>query len=270
MRLDVNAQGLLLAQSVLASLSGAQTRKALATALNDAAFEVRRVMQDEMRTVFDRPTEYILRSPRVRMAKPDALSATVEPTYAGGKGMDPQKILNAQAWGGRRSDKRSEVALRRVGILPRGYQVVIPATPFPGSDDGRGNLRGPFLAQLISYFQAFGEQGYKANMKDKRRRQIHKGTKKTAGRRYFVAYGGLRAGGRTTQRGESDQRASSLAPGVWAASGTGGVNVRPVLMFVKTGSYSVRLDTERIASRADVHNYLERRIRFRIREAAGV
>ena len=245
---------------VVHGLSGQQAAQAYAKAINDTAFEVRRAMQEEMRQVFDRPTDYILRSPRVRMAKPAKLSASIEPAYVGGKGVDPQKILNAQTMGGRRGDKRSEAALRRVGILPGGYQTAIPATPFPGSDDGRGNLRGPFLVQLISYLQAFGEQGYKANMSEKSYKRVHKGTKKAVGRRYFVAYGRLRP----------DTSTGHLAPGIWAASGTGGVDVRPVLMFVKTGSYSVRLDMDRVAKRADAQNYLERRIRFRIREAAGV
>lgn len=245
---------------VLHGLSGQQAAQAYVKAINDTAFEVRRAMQEEMRQVFDRPTDYILRSPRVRMAKPGKLSASIEPAYAGGKGVDPQKILNAQTWGGHRSDKRSEAALRRVGGLPSGYQTAIPATPFPGSDDGRGNLRGPFLVQLISYLQAFGEQGYKANMSEKGYKRVHKGTKKAVGRRYFVAYGRLRP----------DSSAGHLAPGIWAASGTGGVDVRPVLMFVKAGSYSVRLDMDRVAKRADAETYLERRIRFRIREAAGV
>ena len=44
----------------------------------------------------------------------------------GGKGIDPQQILRAQEVGGRRHDKRSEKALRRVGILPNGYQTAIP------------------------------------------------------------------------------------------------------------------------------------------------
>ena len=51
------------------------------------------------------------------------LSVTIEPTYMGGKGIDPQKILDAQTWGGRRRDKRSEVALKRAGILSAGYQT---------------------------------------------------------------------------------------------------------------------------------------------------
>ena len=256
-------------------LTGAQAAKAYAKALNDTGFEIRRAMQDEMRAVFDRPTDYILRSPFVRMATAAKLSVTIEPTYMGGKGVDPQKILDAQTWGGRRRDKRSEVALKRAGILPAGYQTAIPdearGGPYPGSDDGKGNLRGPFLVQLISYFQAFGEQGYKANMSDKGYLRVHRGTKKQAGRRYFVTYGKTRGGPRITQKGEQDERTAHLAPGIWAASGTGGADVRPVLMFVRPGrGYQPRFDMDKVAKRADATVYLERRIRYRLREAAGV
>ena len=256
-------------------LTGAQAAKAYAKALNDTGFEIRRAMQDEMRAVFDRPTDYILRSPFVRMATAAKLSVTIEPTYMGGKGIDPQKILDAQTWGGRRRDKRSEVALKRAGILPAGYQTAIPdearGGPYPGSDDGKGNLRGPFLVQLISYFQAFGEQGYKANMSDKGYLRVHRGTKKQGGRRYFVAYGKTRGGPRITQKGEQDERTAHLAPGIWAASGTGGADVRPVLMFVRPKrGYQPRFDMDKVARRADATAYLERRIRYRLREAAGV
>lgn len=269
-KLDAKVLGQADLLTALHGLTGEQAARAYAKALNDTGFQIRRAMQDEMRAVFDNPTDYILRSPRVRMAKPDKLSVTIEPAYMGGKGIDPQKILNAQTWGGRRRDKRSEVALRRVGILPTGMQIAIPATPYPGSDDGRGNLRGSFLVQIISYFQAFGEQGYRANMTEKRKHSIHKGTKRAAGRRYFVSYGATRGGARMTAKGEPDARAQHLAPGIWAASGTGGADVRPVIVFVKQGSYQPRLDMDKVAQRADAEDYLAKRIRFRIREAAGV
>ncbi|WP_371435925.1 hypothetical protein [Polaromonas sp.] len=263
-------QAELLAQ--LHGLTGSQAAGAYAKAINDTAFEVRRAMQAEMRAQFDRPTDYILRSPRVKMATAARLSASIAPDYMGGKGIDPQKILRAQGEGGTRRDKRSEVALRRVGILPNGMQTAIPATPYPGSDDGRGNLKGSFLVQLLAYFQAFADEGrgFKANMTEKGYKRVHKGTKKAAGRRYFVAYGKARGGARTTAMGEADARTSHLAPGIWAASGTGGADVRPVLMFVKRAHYSVRLQGEAIAKRADAQNYLEKRLRYRVREAAGV
>ena len=272
MRIEISAkmvgQAELLRQ--LHGLTGQQAARAYAKALNDTGFQVRRAMQDEMRSVFDRPTDYILRSPRVKMATPDRLSVTIEPAYMGGKGVDPQKILQAQGHGGVRRDKRSEVALRRAGILPAGMQTAIPETPYPGSDDGRGNLRGAFLVQLLSYFQAFGEQGYRANMTDKRKRSIHKGGKRAEGRRYFVSYGRMRGGARTTAKGEADGRTQHLAPGIWAAAGPGGVDVRPVLLFVRRASYRVRLDMDKVAKRADAESYLGRRIRYRLREAAGV
>jgi len=153
-----------------------------------------------------------------------------------------------------RADKRSESALRRAGILPRGYQTAIPREPYPGSDDGRGNLRGAFLQQLISYFQAYSEVGFKANMTDKRKRAIHKGTAKTTGRRYFVSYGKLRG--------------QHLAAGIWAAQGTHGADVRPVLMFVRAGNYRPRISMDGIAKASGAQEHLDKRVRFRVRELA--
>ena len=254
----------------LHGLTGEQAARAYAKALNDTGFEIRRAMQDEMRAVFDKPTDYIVRSPRVKMATPDKLTVTIEPVDRGRNGVHPQKILSAQTWGGRRRDKRSEVSLLRTGLLPAGCQVAIPEMPFPGSDDGRGNLKGRFLAHLIAYFSASGERGYAPNMTDKRKRSIHKGGKRATGRRYFVSYGAMRGGARMTAKGEADARAQHLPPGIWAASGTGGADVRPVLMFVKQGNYTPRLDMDKVAKRADAENYLGKRIRYRIREAAGV
>lgn len=255
---------------LLRDMAGPKARGAYAKALNDAGFHVRKTMQDEMRKRFDSVTPYMEKSVFVRRAMPDKLEVTIEPTYMGGKGVDPQKILQAQSFGGRRRDKRSEAALRRVGLLPAGYQTAIPREPFPGSEDGHGNIKGAFLVRLISYFQAFGEQGYRANMTDRRKRNLRNqqgigniATKKvyktTLGVRFFISFGRMR-----------DNRASHLRPGIWAASGTHDVSVRPVLMFVRPGAYVARLDMDAVNKAADTQNYLDRRVRFRIREAAGV
>jgi hypothetical protein len=259
MELKLQIKGLEKVQAQLRQLSGDQLRKAAADALNDAAFAVRGQMQKEIRTKFDRPTPYIEKSIQVEKARADRLAAWVEPTYMGGKGVDPQKILRAQFEGGPRRDKRSEVALRRVGILPGGYITVIPKKPFPGSDDGRGNLRGPFLVQLISYFQAFGEQGYRANMTTKRRSKLanygrtEDGYKTINGVVYFVSYGQLRG--------------THLAPGIWAKSGIHGSDVKPVVMFVRAGTYRARLSLDTILRDSKAQEVFERRMRFRIRQA---
>lgn len=259
MQISLKMEGLASVRKLMDSLSGPKLADAMAKGINDTAYEVRRKMQAEMSSAFDRPTPYILRSVQVKQATPENLSATIQPTYYGGKGIDPQQILRAQEAGGTRHDKRSEVALRRAGILPAGYQTVIPGKPLAGSDDGRGNLRGPFLVQIISYFQAFGEQGFRANMTAKRKANLQKGNGKTAGVRYFVAYGKMRSG-----------KTSHLAPGIWVVVGTTGSDVRPVLMFVRKGQYKPRLSMANIARKADADNYLAKRLRYRIRQAAGV
>lgn len=258
MQITLKLDGLEKVRSQLQRLSGPQASEAYAKAINDTAYQVRRAMQAEMAASFDRPTPYILRSTQVKQATADNLVADIEPTYYGGKGVDPQKILRAQAMGGARRDKRSEKALRSIGVLPGGYQTAIPATPFPGSDDGNGNLKGSFLVHLMSYFQAFGEQGYRANMKDRTKANLHaKGTKTMSARRYFVSYGRLRG-----------NQSSHLAPGIWAVTGLHGVLVQPVLMFVRAGSYTPRLSMDAIAKNADADNYLAKRLRYRIRQAA--
>jgi hypothetical protein len=260
MRVTVSFDGAGLAsvQAQLAKLSGREAKQAYANGLSDGGFRARREWQREMREQFDRPTPYIIKSVYVRKATPERLSVDIEPTYFGGKGVDPQKILQAQEFGGTRRDKRSEAALRRIGILPAGYQTVIPATAFPGSDDGRGNVRGGFLVRLLSYFQALGEQGYRANMTEKRKARLHKGNKGREGVRFFISYGRLRSG-----------PAEHLAPGIWAATGQDGFIVRPVLMFVHGGYYESRINRERVAERADLEPYIERRIRYHVRKLAG-
>jgi hypothetical protein len=282
MRITMNFSGLDRVQKQLAKLTGPQAAAAYAKAINDTAGKVQREMRAEIDSVFDRPTRYIRNSIWVTRATPDNLIANVAPTYArqdlsykplwkGGKiGVDPQDILAAQEAGGTRRDKKSESALRRARILPPGYQTSIPAKPYPGSDDGLGNFRGAFLQQLISYFQAFGEQGYKANMTEKTKKKLinkqqigsigrRRVYQTTLGVRYFISYANLRR----------NPKSKHFAPGIWAASGTHGVDVRPVLMFVKTGNYRRRFTMERVAQKADATNYLATRLRYRIRQAAG-
>ena len=195
----------------IAALSGPALRAATAAALNDVGFDLRRRYQREITTVFDQPTPFISRSILVEQARPDHLQAIIGPTRAVGKGVDPASVLAAEIAGGHRRDKRSEIALRRAGILPAGYATVIPSQPFPGSEDGYGNIKGSFITMLLSYFRAFGEQGYRANMTDRRRRALAargrtaNGYKTINGFELFVAYGPLR-GGKTRH----------LAPGIWA------------------------------------------------------
>ena len=102
-------------------------------------------------------------------------------------------------------------------------------------------------------------------MSDKRKRNLRKqqgigyiATKKvyktTLGVRYFVSYG--------------RSRGHHLAPGIWAASGTHDVQIKPVLMFVRPGNYRPLISMDRIAQAADLQDYLDRRVRARVRNLA--
>ena len=219
-----------------------QARFATSRALNITANAYRDEVRQELRRVFDRVTPYIVNTFKVRRySTRELLEVDIGPTYIGGKGADPEKVLEAQILGGPRRLKASERALQRVGILPAGYYTV-PGQAAPL--DAFGNIRGSFLVQLISYFQAFSEQGYKANMTAKRKAALAKrgvserGFKTINGVEYFVAYGRLR-GGQTRH----------LHPGIWSRSGIHGSNVKPVLMFVKPPMYKPRLNVTPVAER---------------------
>ena len=230
------------ATKLFAQVTGDKARDAIAKALTDAAFEARKTIQANMDTSFDGVTPYIKRSIQVDKATPDKMVATVEPKYMGGKGVDPQNILWASIYGGRRKHKASENAFRLAGILPRGYSIV-PGGACPV--DRYGNIRGSFMIQLITYFQAAGEQGYKANMTIKRKAKLAKegrtanGYKTINGVIYFISQGELPGG-----KGVHDQanRTIHLHPGIWSKTGIHGSDVKPIIMFVKEPTYKTRLD----------------------------
>ena len=274
---------------LLGKLAGGELRKAYALALNDAGFQVRREMQAALRSSFDRVTPWVERSPRVFPATPDKLSVAVRPTLrdtrpgprgTGGKpGVDPQDILEAQAFGGRRRDKKSEVVLRRSGWLPSGYQTAIPKEPFPGSEDGHGNIKGSFIRSVLSYLQTFEELGHTQNMKKGARERVERGGTKRQleqqgprlGRKYFIA------GGRAAVTWDNKKYRSGagntkhLQAGIWASLGSGATRqLRPVLIFVRAPKYQPRISMDKIAKQADLQDYLDKRVRFRVREAAGV
>lgn len=268
MQITVKAQGLDKVQKHLAKLSGQQFKAAQTKALNDAAFAVRRAYQDEMRSVFDRPTPYMLRSIQVKMAKGADGVALVGPMDFSGKTVDPAKVLAAEVTGGQRRDKRSEKALRRVGILLPGYQMVAPRDPMPGSEDGYGGLKGTFVRRVLAYLQAFSEVGHYQNTKAKARNKLAKfgrnanGYKAIGGVVFFVSWGRLRS--------NANGHHSPLAYGVWAKTGTHGAIVRPAILFVKAGTYQRRLKLDEILRKAKVQEVFAKRLRYQIRRALGV
>lgn len=114
------------------------------------------------------------------------------------------------------------------------------------------------MGKLLSYFQAFGEQGYKANMAAKRMRGIHKvkvstkGYKTYTGVAYFIS------------KGQGKNR--HLRPGIYAKTGTHGADVTPIIMFVPQATYQPRLDFEGVVRKSVEQNF-PARMRARLAEA---
>lgn len=219
-----------------------QMRFAASVALNRTADTVRKAINSEMQSSFDRPTPYTLRALRVRRSDRNTLTAHVDFKDAGaaGKGTPADRYLSPQVYGGGRSRKRSERALEAAGMSAGKYMV-----PGAGATlDQYGNVSRGQIVQLLSYLQAFGEHGYRANATDRSRKRLAKlgrsdgGYKKIGGVQYFVS----RGKGTVT-----NGRRQPLAAGVWRKTGVHGVDVHPVLLFVDAPTYQPRLSFYEVA-----------------------
>lgn len=211
---------------------------ATSLAINETAKKVRADLVTSMSATFDRPTRYTLNSLYIRPSNKRNLSARVwvkEDTF---KGTPASKFLGPEIFGGQRRHKRFEKALIARGYMPPNmYAVPGKACPL----DANGNVSSGFIVQLLGYLQAFGEQGYKANMSKKGVNRVNK----QQGRAYFVGRPGTRA-----------------PLGIWArykfASGSA---VKPILIFVRRPSYNKRFKffdvTERSVNKHFAQSFAE-------------
>jgi hypothetical protein len=282
----VTLQGLSGAQKRVRDLPR-QIRFGAARALNESAFKVRDAIVLGMRRAFDRPTPFVLKSPWVgKQATRESLEAWVYPRDPGGKSVDPANVLRASVTGGPRRQKRFEVALRRIGALGIG-EVAVPAPRIANGPegDGYGGVRGSFIVKLLSYLQAFGEQGYRANMTERNRlrlsgrgrwdgRFIPASSKRYAkasgpiafrkgGVEYFVSKGRGTFTGRGSWKNGQRQH---LARGIWERTGLRGAAVKPVFYFRSSPVYQVRLPLKAIADET-VNNTLPALIVARTQDA---
>lgn len=221
--------------STMAQLSSRvekQARYAAMVSINRVAWLATEATKSEMRKVFDRPTPWVIGGVRYKKATRDYLRAVIDLDFWGNKqGVAVEQVLKAEIFGGSRQKKRHEIALERVGILPPGM-VVIPGSA--AKLDAYGNMQAGQINQIISFFQAFGQQGYQANMSDKRKASIARGGKKQQGFTYFA----LR------------QKRGKLLPGVYQRIDFAhGSAVKPVMIFVSRATYRQRLDFYGIAQR---------------------
>lgn len=198
---------------------------AMAKALTKTAQDVQAAEMREVKDVFDRPTPYTLNSFYIRPATKAKLTASVFIKNETAKGTAAIKFLKAQVEGGQRKQKRFEKALQSAGVMPSGHYVV----PGEGAKlDSYGNIDRGLIVQLLAYFRAFPECGYKANMTDKRKASLAKGNAKKGqqGVAYFVGRPGRKA-----------------PLGIWSRTRYfGGSAVRPILIFIPNAKYEQLLD----------------------------
>lgn len=207
-------------------------------AANLTAYQIKDALIDEMRRVFDRPTPYTLNAVYVRAGsgKSRDIKAHILLREFGGKSRS-EKYLLPQVFGGSRRLKSFESALRSVGVLPDGLYAV-PGQRAPL--DAYGNISAGFIVQILSYFRAFGEQGYRANITEDKRSKLAKGTRKKRGYTYFA----IKEPGR------------GLMPGIYRRQAFGfGHSVEPMLMFVKRPSYRRLLRWREIAEQIVSRNF---------------
>lgn len=229
-------------KALAAGLQAAQRKvdRCAAIALTKTAQHAQKAVIAEMPRVFDRPTPYALRGTRVKPAnyKTGRLEASVEFKTDVSKGTPAEKYLQAEVFGGRRRLKRFEIALQRIGVLPSGM-FIVPSQAM--RLDAFGGIPARPIEQVLSYLQAFGEQGYSANMTSGKRAKLAKGTRRKYGYELVV----IRPN-RKPQRG-----GKQLAPGIWQRTYTGfGSSLQPLMMFVRAPTYRVRLPLQEIGNRA--------------------
>lgn len=222
-----------------------QATYAAMRALNQAGYDSKQETENKIGQVFDRPTPWIRKSVRYTKAKRDKLEVKVDFDRWGNKsGVTAENVLRAEVHGGTRKGKKFERALIAVGAMPPGHVAV------PGQGvrlDAYGNVPSKTIVEILSYFRAFPEAGYRANSTAKTRATKWKGSaaKGVRGHAYFAI-------------GAKD--ASGLPAGIWRkknfnASEAGRVGhlahggAQAMLIFVKSAKYRKRLDFYAFASR---------------------
>lgn len=155
---------------------------AVSLALNRTGQKVKDALIKSMKESFDRPTPFTLNALQHTPSTKKTLTTVVclkTPVRLSQR----QHYFVPNILGVNREYKAFERALFRIGILPAGMMAV------PGSAaniDLYGNMSRGQIIQILSYFKAFGEQGYKANITEARKKRLAKGSKKKIGYTYFV------------------------------------------------------------------------------------
>lgn len=213
---------------------------ATSLALDALAASTKKATETAIKRNLDRPTRYAQNMLFAKSSTKRNLTATVgakdNATVTKRGAVGPDKILEHLFIGGQRRGKGYEGLLIANGLMPKGYYTV------PGDGvtlDAYGNIPRGLIIQLISYFGAFNESGYKANATDESRYKID-----AQGRRKV----------KVAQRSEyfvvKVKKPGGLAMGIWQRITFGsGKGIRPIIIYVKNTQYSKLIDLPVIASK---------------------
>jgi hypothetical protein len=285
----------------LSAMVDRQVRFAAYNALNDTVYETAEKVKDMMPAYIDRPTPYTQK--RVLYQKADyasrkaaEITASVYIPHLGGNKSDGRpaaKYMQYPVYGGARSLKGFEVALQTSGVLLPG-EFVVPTRAV--TLDAYGNVPRGFIQLILSWFKSAEQTlGYKANLSERRRKQLiaqRKAGKKvrkkdiglpgysafnvrdssyrfstTLGYQNPKKYGGqafgrLFIGG----RGREGKAYRHLKPGIYSATGIGGSNIKPLFLFTRQPLYRSRFPFHKIVEQI-APRFLRNAFRRRLEEA---
>lgn len=203
--INIDVSGLPEVQRALRTAAD-QVPFALSKAINATAFKVRTAEQGEMRSVFDRPTPWVIRQPRVQKATKQTLTATIgSQTAISGRPGVFDKVMAPHVQGGVRLRKPMEHELVKAGIMPAGWVAV--AGPSAKLNQ-YGNISRALWLKLLEEAQL-----------------------NTGSARYFAARQG-------------DPRTRHLRPGIYERYGRKRKLMHCIVLFKSQASYRRSVDWE--------------------------
>lgn len=260
----IKVSGLKELQAELKDLGEHRIKKTTAIALTETAVSLKEYLRKEIVNRFHRPTRWTTNSLFTKTASASNLNAHVwfkDPERVSQK----ESYLMPQVQGGPRELKPYEHALRGFGVLPPGYYTV------PGAGiklDRYGNIPRGTLTQILTGVRALRGMS-DTKFLNRKTGQMEEGAytlrKKTTAN-FFVLkkkHGGLEPGiwervpeGRAVYNGPiAMEKGKTKGDHYYAGVGrrTSSLilarGVRPILMFVKSPRYSVRLPFYDLAQR---------------------
>lgn len=239
--ISIDVRGMAEVQRALRGLASGQIPYATSTAINTVAFKAKDAIQAEMKTVFDRPTPWLVRQVAVAKSTKQTLTAIIgtpegiKDAKGNNSGFSRstssgvfERILSPHIEGGTRIQRPAEVRLRKAGILPTGW-VAVPAPDAPL--DQYGNLSSSWWLIILSWLNAlnWSSQGAAQNRAEKISKRKNK--LERAGLQLFPVIPGR-------------SRTRHLKPGVYTRKyKKGEFNIiKPILLFVRNTTYRSKLD----------------------------